>query len=243
MISHSFKTTQKILLLFIILLYGKQSFAIECMWWQVKVRKHQVGKHQRKDSQVSSHQRREHCREKWKLADVYIKRIVDTNPEGWQSSHEIYKPWSIIEKEMFLKVLSSIPTQYQMENFYFYRSHHSELKSNPASIHLNSRSITLYDHFFNTKNQSSILVHESSHYQFSKLSETHRDHFLELSGWTKVIEDSKISLRPPKVLIKKDSLISPEEDFANYAEVYYESPEKLKSINIKLFQFFKERYK
>ena len=130
-----------------------------------------------------------------------------------------------------------------MENFYFYRSTLSEFKSNPTSIHLNSRSITLYDPFFNAKNKDSILVHESAHYHFFRLTEAQRDNFLELSGWTKIIMNGAINLYPPKNLIKKDSFVSPEEDFSNYAEVYYESPETLKSINIKLFQFFEERYK
>ena len=130
-----------------------------------------------------------------------------------------------------------------MENFYLYRSQSSETKGNPASIDIDSRSITLYDTFFNQKNKDSILVHESAHYHFTRLSESQRDRFFELSGWKKIITDRGLKLSPPKKLIKEDSHISPEEDFSNYSEVYYESPQEFKSLNIQLFQYFEERYK
>lgn len=37
--------------------------AIECEWWQTYVSAHQVKKHERNDSHISAHSRKEHCRE------------------------------------------------------------------------------------------------------------------------------------------------------------------------------------
>jgi hypothetical protein len=182
------------------------------------VRSHQVDQHQRNGSNVSS-------------------------PKGWQNPKETYKPWLTEEKEGVLSVLSVIPKQYQMENFYLYRAQSSDTKGNPASIHINSRSITLYDTFFKQKNKDAILVHESAHYHFSRLTESQREKFFELSGWKKIITNKGPKLHPPEKLIKEDSCISPEEDFSNYTEVYFESPQELKSLNTQLFQYFEERHR
>lgn len=232
----------KILFLVSILILNTRALALECEWWQVKVKTHIVDPHKREGVNISSHQRKEHCREKWNFANLYISRLVDSLPEGWQSLKENYRPWKKSEKEIILKLLAGIPDSFRMDSFYFYRAQKSEYKNNPASIHLNSRSITLYDIFFDFNPKSEILVHEAGHYHFSELSEAKRDPFLILSGWEKVIKDGTLQLLPPKALIKADSNISPEEDFSNYVETYYESPKRLKNKNLKLFQYFEERY-
>ena len=55
-------------------------------------------------------------------------------------------------------------------------------------------------------------------------------------------EGSKVFEVPPLVVLIKDSTLNKEEDFANLIEVYFTDPNKLKSYNLKLFEFFKKRY-
>lgn len=59
-------------------IYSRVS-ALECQWWQSKIRTHQVNQHQRYGTTVSAHDRKEHCREKWKGADTLITHF-NNNP-------------------------------------------------------------------------------------------------------------------------------------------------------------------
>jgi hypothetical protein len=64
--------------IFFLLIYPHVN-ALECQWWQAKVRTHQVNQHQRRGTTVSVHDRQEHCREKWKGADALITHF-NINP-------------------------------------------------------------------------------------------------------------------------------------------------------------------
>lgn len=48
-----------ILFLSLISVFTPKTYGIECQWWQTKVREHNVSEHQRNESLVSKHQRKE----------------------------------------------------------------------------------------------------------------------------------------------------------------------------------------
>lgn len=220
-----------------------QALALNCEWWQIKVRTHVVKQHERGNSKVAAHERIEHCREKWRNADKYIKQFNNTTIEGWPHKSEVFKKWSKDEIKLMLEILSEIPAWAEVENYNFSRASTCIKKENPATSELANKSIVFYDLFFKKKNKSSIIVHEASHHLYRKLKSQAIVEFLELSGWTiQTAKDGKIFELSPKSPIKPDSLIGKDEDFANHIESYFENPKNYKLSHPKLYDFFQKRY-
>jgi hypothetical protein len=218
------------------------AFAIECEWWQIKVRAHKVSVHERNDSKVASHSRKEHCREKWKSADIYINSFKSTSVDGWPHP-EKFKDWTRQEIQIVMEVLALFPVWSEAEKYSFYRAVASVNKSKPASSEIRNKIIVLYDLFFKESNKASILIHESAHHLFQKISMDDMNEFATLSGWiVQVSKDRKVFELPPKKLIKPDSSINKEEDFTNHLETYYTSPIEYKNQYPKIYEFFQKRW-
>lgn len=230
------------ILLILIFLFASKAHAVECEWWQTKVSAHQVRQHERQGDSVSAHGRKEHCRERWIKADFFIKGIKD-RPEAGVEFIEPIKAWKNQEAEELLKALATIPEVFEMENYHYYRSNKSDHSDNPATIYTLTRSMVLFDPFFQAANKNKILVHESGHYLYSKLSIQEKLEFLAASGWTKVIVDRVEKYVPPTKLIHEDSSVSQDEDYANHLESYLSDKSTLKSKNAKVYELFEKRFK
>lgn len=225
----------------IFILIPLRSYALQCEWWQTQVKSHQVSKHQRNDSMVSAHPRQEHCREKWKNADKIISAFNDQKPNKW-SHEEDFKAWKKNEIEEILKIYENIPSSLQPNSVSIHRAKKSVVKENPASTDIITKSMVLYDIFFQSKEKKSIVEHELSHLAYENLSYSDIIEYSNLSGWTLKSERGKIFDIPPEKVIKEDSKISREEDFANRLELYLSQPEKLKSYNPESYEFFRKRF-
>ncbi len=228
-------------LLVIIISSFQLAYGVNCEWWQVKVKRHKVEAHQRKGNPVSAHPRREHCRERWNGADIFIKQFQDGDAPNWKNK-ESFKHWNIKEKKLVLGLLGSLPKWLDISDYKYYRAAKSIYTKNPASSDVISKSIVIYDQFFNSADQKSIINHEAAHNLYQNLSASDLTKFGELAGWEIQIIDRKIYKMPPKKLLLPDSNVDQEEDFSNHIEVYIKDQSRLKKLNPKIFQFFQERY-
>lgn len=138
--------------------------ALTCPWWQFKRTEPIVNKNPKPGAKLREHPRRETCVNRWRNADLFTNRFSDKLPEYWDNPNEVFKKWEISEKEIVLTSIEKIPENYEMENYYFHRASRSEFKNNPASIDRKTRSIAIFDTFFQADEKSKILVHKSGHY-------------------------------------------------------------------------------
>jgi hypothetical protein len=96
----------KIIFALIILSIPFASYGLECQWWQKKWKDHSVSKYPKKDgSQVRSHGRDGHCRDRWPEASFYIERLKNIQPPFWSKPNEKFKTWSILDAERVLNIL------------------------------------------------------------------------------------------------------------------------------------------
>lgn len=233
----------KIVFALIILFIPFMAYALECQWWQIKVSASDVDKHPRQQTTVRQHPRIEHCRNKWKDADIYIRQFKDDPIIGWSHQGEVFKKWNKDELQLMLEILPALPPWTGSLNYYFRRAKDSIHKGNPATSELTYKSIIFYDQFFKAQEKKSVIVHESSHHLYKNLAPKDIARFLSLSGWTlKVTSDGKIFELPAKKLILPDSSSEKDEDFANHVEVYFNNSKAYKASHPKLYEFFNERY-
>ena len=230
-------------LLLLLILFIPKAYSVECQWWQSKVSASDIDKHPRQQTTVRQHPRAEHCRNRWKDADVHIKQFSDDPIIGWSHKGEVFKKWDRSEMQLLLEILPTLPSWAEVKNYNFRRAKDSMYKGNPASSELTNGSIIIYDQFFKENNKKSIVVHESSHHLYKKVVPKDIADFLSMSGWVvEVTPDGKVYESPPKKLIQPDSASEKDEDFANHVESYYQNPNSYKASYPKLYDYFKQRY-
>ena len=218
------------------------SWAFECQWWQSKVSASSINQHKRGEHDVSKHQRKEHCREKWKNADIFVKKFSDEPIQGWGKKGEIFKKWSRSEIQTVLEILPKLPAWTKVQDYTFRRADKSIHQGNPATSELTKKTIILYDKFFSYKDKLGAIGHEASHFVFKELSNLEISEFEKLSGWAFETQDRKVYVVPPKNPLMPDSVIDSEEDFTNHAEMYISNSEELIKINPKVYRFFLKRF-
>lgn len=218
------------------------SWALECQWWQTKVKAATIPQHQREGNTVSSHPRQEHCRERWKGADHHINQFKDDPILGWSKEGEVFKKWTRIEIQTVLQLLPRLPSWARIEQVNFRRAKTSVYKGNSATSELTKKTIVLYDNFFTLEDKLSVIGHEASHFVFQELTTLDIVQFEKLSGWDIELKDRKVYIIAPKNPIMPDSVNDKEEDFANHAEMYISNPNKLNKINPKMYEFFLKRF-
>lgn len=224
------------------ILFSWDSWALECQWWQTKVKAATIPHHQRQGHAISKHPRQEHCRERWKGSDRYVNQFKDDPIPGWANKGETFKKWNHAEIQAVLEVLPNLPTWAQIESYTFHRADKSTHEGNPATSELTKKTIILYDKFFSYQDKLGAIGHEVSHFLFPNLSSADLLEFFDLSGWDVEVKGDKVYVLPPKKPLKPDSVINKEEDFTNHMELYISSPKRLKEKNPKVFDFLSKRY-
>jgi hypothetical protein len=220
------------------------AFAVQCEWWQTKYSAARVDKHPRQGTRgVREHPRSEYCRDKWIDSNIYIKQFRDEPIKGWPHKGEVFKKWNRSEIRMLLEVLPTLPVWTEVKRYKFHRAVKSIYEGNSSTSEVTCGSIILYDLFFKERNKSSVLVHESGHHLFKKISLVEQDEFAALSGWREqVTKDRKIYILPPQKLIKPDSVLDKDEDFTNHLEIFYQDPKLYKQNYPAIFEFLQKRY-
>ncbi len=231
-------------LLLVITLFSSHGLAIECEWWQIPIKGSTISQYPRETHIVRKHPRKEHCREKWKGADTYIKQFRNDPIKGWPHK-EVFKPWTRKEMEILLRLLPTLPAWTEINRYQFFRAINSDTIDNPSRSEVTYGSIILYDLFFSQQNKAAIITHESAHHLYKKLSPSDIDIFRTLSGWTYEIsfEKRQVFKNPPKNLIQPDSAIGEEEDFTNHVEEFFKAPKSYPKAYPSIHKFLKERLK
>lgn len=223
-------------------MFSQDSWALECQWWQSKVKAATIPQHQREGLPVTKHPRKEHCREKWKGADRYIDQFKDDPIQGWGKKGETFKKWNRPEIQTVLELLPKLPAWTRIDQYTFRRVDKSIHQENPATSELTKRTIILYDKLFTYEDKLGALGHEASHFVFQELTALEIAEFEKLSGWDIETKDRKVYVIPPKTPLMPDSVLNNEEDFTNHSEMFISSPDKLKKINPKMYEFFLKRF-
>jgi hypothetical protein len=217
-------------------------YAVECEWWQTKVKSHQVKQYERKGFPVSAHPRQEHCREVWKHADQIISTFRDSPPLNW-AKEEKFKAWSQKDIQEVLKAYEMLPEWLLGLQKSFHRAEKSsKTAKNPAASDKTTDSVTIYDEFYKRSNKRAIVGHEMAHLLFKRLSPDDIGSFTDLAGWTLKVEGNQVFEVPPAKVLIQDSFVNKEEDFANSVEIFFTDPSRLKNHNQKLFDFFQKRF-
>lgn len=232
------------LILYTLLFFSKINlvYAIECNWWQFKVREHSVRQHQRNGHVISKHERVEHCKERWPRADLYSPYLSNSKPSQWPFN-EHFKPWTYLQAEIISKELDKISKLINLKLITFHRASSSIIKGNPSTTNIINNQIIIYDSFFTKKDKNRILIHELGHIIYTNLAAQDKDEFEKSSGWHLDIINGKVFNIPPTNPIISDSKTSPDEDFANYYELFFINPKLVEKHNNKVFIFLNQRFK
>lgn len=212
------------LFLLSILLFIKKSYA--CAPDEVHVREQWINAYTKEDgTSISAHSRSEHCR-KVKGHNFF----QDSSSKEFRNFKGNFKSWNSSEKNLLNSELGKLPPwlkKYKIANFLRANIHEGNLK-NPALTYPDSKTIILFDSFFNSPDKQSIILHEISHIATWDIDPTELQNFFVSNGW--IYKRGK-SPKPPQKVIIPDSSHSPSEDFANSVEIYYSNPKRLKEFN------------
>lgn len=197
---------------------------------EVHVREHWVETYSKIDgTQVLAHLRSEHCREV--IGRSYFQ---DSTSKPFTNFNGKLKSWTAAERKLLEREWEKLPAwlkKYKIANF-LRASVHGANHKNPALTYPDSKTVILFDPFFDSPERLSILLHELSHIAVWDIDPAKVQNFLVSNGW--IYEKGKSPTPPQKVIIS-DSFHSPSEDFANSVETYYSNPKRFREFNPKSF--------
>ena len=213
-----------------ILICFKPFLTFACQPNEIHIREHWIDAYTKEDgTAVSAHVRSEHCREV--KGHNYFQ---DSSSIGFRNFKGKIKPWTSSEKNLLNSELEKLPgwlKKYKIATF-LRASTHEGNPSNSALTYPNSKTIILFDAFFNSPEKQYVLLHEISHIAAWDIDANELQSFFASNGW--IYKRGESPKPPPKVIIP-DSSHSPTEDFANSVEMYYSNPKRLKEFNPKSF--------
>lgn len=169
-----------------------------------------------------------------------VEKLKDKNFFQDSSSKEFrnfkgkFKSWNSSEKNLLNSELDKLPPwlkKYRIANFLRVSVHEGNSK-NPALTYPDSKTIILFDAFFNSFDKQSILLHEISHIAAWDINPEELKTFFLSNGWVYISGEAP---KPPLKVIIPDSVNSPGEDFSNTIEIYYSDPKRLKEFNSNSF--------
>lgn len=180
-----------------------------------------------------SYYRESHCRKIKKF-----KYFSSNDSDLAQKYKTKFKAWKETEQKLIEDLLKKLPPwlrRYQLGKILRSSVIQGQVK-NPALIIPKSKTMIISDNYFKRKNQKGILIHEMSHIGVLDVDPHLLLKFFKAGGWsyTKGRNPS-----PPDKVIMDDSVDSPSEDFANWVELYYTNPKKLKTFNKNQYQALK----
>ena len=167
-------TKSAMVLLFLIpqLLYG-------CLPHEIYVKSHQVDSYQRSDgTHVKEYVRSGYCRELPRTN--YFK---DSSKQNFKSISPKLKKWTEIEKGLISKQISNLPPWLAKYAIKEMLRADSDGTKNPASSIPLTKTILVYDAFFKSNDQKSILIHVMAHIALWDLEVTRVEGFSRVSGW------------------------------------------------------------
>jgi hypothetical protein len=216
------------------ILFSSTLFANICGPHEIYIREQWVESYQKEDgTRVKAHSRKAHCRELERTN--YFK---DSTDQKFKNIKTKIKKWKPEEKKIIDDVLKKIPEWLKKYVLAETLRANSDGTQNPASSIALTKTLIIFDKFFQSPNKTQIIAHEIAHITILDLTEKELKDFAAASGW--IIDRSKGIKIPPNELIKPDSNESVVEDYANHIEMYHYEPDKLKRLNSRSFQIIDE---
>jgi hypothetical protein len=217
------------------LILSKPFLAMACLPNEIHIREQWIDTYTKEDgTHISAHVRSEHCREI--KEKNYFK---DSSSKELRNFKGKFKSWNTSEKSLLNIELEKLPPwlkKYKIANFLRASVHEGNLK-NSALTYPDSKTIILFDAFFNSSDKQSIILHEISHIAVWDIDPEKLKTFFLSNGWVYVPGQSP---KPPVNVILPDSVDSPSEDFSNTVEIYYSNPKRLKDFNSNSFSIIEK---
>ncbi|MBI4402625.1 MAG: hypothetical protein HY537_00600 [Deltaproteobacteria bacterium] len=184
-----------------------------------------------------------HCQSNPPGYDVWNAKLMNGRPRYWHPKEEI-SSWTDEERERVLEALGELPAVLKDEGIDgIFRLKNALIPDNPASNSFSS--VVLYDVAFSKQfNLTQVLGHELTHRLRKSLSDAEFASFQKAAKW-KV--DPKTGLlrshRPENQFLRRNGMLSPEEDFCDDVSMYFLQPNKLKQIAPKVFDWIDNHVK
>lgn len=149
--------------------------------------------------------------------------------------------WSSEEIERTLEALKDTPPllAYQRVDG-VYRMKRASQPDNPAASH--GPDIVLYDAAFEEKyNLTHVLDHEFSHHLYQSMPDSEQRSFAGAGKWKTTGQPTPG--RPENQFLRKNGMLSPEEDFADDVTIYIHQPKELKRVAPGVYQWMESHMK
>lgn len=151
--------------------------------------------------------------------------------------------WIPEEIERVLEALSETPKLLKgLDINAIYRMKESVNPENPAANH--GGDIVIYDAAFEPKYKlAHVLDHEMAHLLFGALSEREKKAFRDAAKWGLTESKTFVPGRPEGQFLRKNGMLSPDEDFADSVTAYIHEPQKLKKVSPETFGWMERHLK
>lgn len=218
-----------------LILFSTALFASVCGPHEIYVRGQLIQSYKKADgTKVSAHFRKPHCRQL-----TQFNYYQDSTTQTFKKIKTNIKKWKPEEKKVVDEYLSKLPEwlkKYKLGEQL--RGDVGGNAHNPAVGIPLTKTIIIFDKFFEVSNKLDVLIHEVGHLTILDLTKEEMLGFANASGW--IINREKGIKTPPKILVIPDSSESVSEDYANHIEMYYSDPKKLKKINPTSFSYIEK---
>lgn len=215
-----------------LILFSSLAFAELCGPHEIYVREQWIESYTKTDStNVRAHARKAHCRELTRF-----NYYQDSTTQTFKKIKTNIKKWKPEEKKVVDEYLGKLPQW--LKNYRLGEELRGDVGGNahnPAAGIPLTRTLIVFDKFFEAPNKLAVLIHEVGHLTILDLTNEEMAGFAKSSGW--IIDRKKNIKLPPKTLIIPDSSESVSEDYANHIELYYSNPTLLKKLNPASFSF------
>lgn len=166
-------------------------------------------------------------------------KLTDGRPPSWPNIGERSKNWTTDEKERVLESLSVIPKQLWVPTVRnISRMDKSKDFPNPASNIPGI--IILYDEAFK-ESLVRYLAHELAHQLYDNFSKSEQREYQIPMNWFPGFGNKWIH-REEKYFVTDDSVLGPQEDFANNLEFFLFDFKKLKGVTEGAVRWIKDKY-
>jgi len=222
-----------VLSVFVLLFMGAKAFS--CEPDEIFVRSHRVKAHSKKDGTlIREYLRKGHCRE------IRSHNYFSNNrKQKFKNVRTNLKKWKTHEVKIIKEVMETLPKwlkRYKL-NEILRADVFNGVKLNPAATIPKSKTLIVFNNFFERTNKRDVLIHELSHIAVYDFEPLKLEEFFISSGWK---YDKNKKLKSPVNPLLKDSIVSPSEDFANHVQIYYSNPSLLKKHNFKSYLLLKK---
>lgn len=180
-----------------------------------------------------------HCRSQSRVYEFWKRNFEGISPKSWPHTSEIFKSWTVEEKERVLGALEELPEVLWNDKVIFHRSTKSREWPNPATS--SAGVIVLYDESFKKSlNLARVIGHELAHQIYEELTGDQKKDYGFIMNWFSIGNGRYVSRI--EGFVQDDGRESPEEDFANNIEFYLFEPDILRKVTPHAYRWIEEHY-